>query len=119
MPDVVRPLSTQQYNKVYQAINTFMFAELDKGSGLPSFSENKYVRDRMRVRCSTPGARTWLTNAIQYIPPLWEGMVLKIVDHDKIPEPKKVLGLFRNCHAEPGAICKMLDAMNVCIDTSR
>lgn len=119
VPDVVRPLSLEQYNKVHGAITTFMFAELNKGIPLPSFSDNKYIRGHMRIRCSTPGAKAWLSNAIQYIPALWEGMSLKLVDHDKIPQPKKVLGLFRNCFAEPSNICKMLDAMNVCIDMSR
>lgn len=94
VPDVVRPLSKAQYNKVYQAINAFMFAELNKGSCLPAFSENKYVRGHMQIRCSTPGAKAWLTSAIQYIPNLWEGISLKMVDHDKIPQPKKCSDCF-------------------------
>lgn len=73
----------------------------------------------MKVRCSSPASKTWLTNAVQYIPALWKGMKLEVIDFDKIPKPKKVLGLFPNYSTDCDDICSMLGAMNACVDTSR
>lgn len=72
----------------------------------------------MRIRCSTPGAKTWLESAALYIPNLWDNMKLHVVEFNKIPTPHKILGLFPNCHMEERVICCMLQAMNECVNVS-
>lgn len=93
--------------------------ESASGSVIPTFGENKHTKGVMKIRCSTPAAKSWLTSAIQYFPPLWKDMKLAAIDFNDLPRSKKVLGLFQNCNLSNANILKMLGAMNTCVDTNR
>lgn len=112
IPGIIIPFSQENYKKIYQAITSFVAAEISKSIAIPTFDENTYVRGIMRVRCSTQGARTWLESAIPYIPKLWNNMSLQLIDYDKIPTPHKLLGLFPNCDLDCNTICKVLQEQN-------
>lgn len=79
---------------------------------MPTFKENKHVRGVMKVTCSTPGSKAWLTAAIQRTTPIWPNMNLIVVDFDKLPQQNRVLGLFPNCAITAEQIRHMLGAMN-------
>lgn len=106
VPGIVVPFTKEKYAKLYETINTFLFAALDKLHHVPTFSENSFVRGVMRIRCSTPASKSWLECAIPYIQNMWENMKLSVTEFDKIPSPNKILGLFPNCHIERENICK-------------
>lgn len=120
-PGTITPLNRERYDKLYQAIDSFVFAEVEKNpnKSIPTFDENKFTRGVMKLRCSTPGAKSWLSCAIRYVPSLWTGMNLLVVDFDKIPVPIKVLGLFNKCNYTGEQICRMLSLMNRSVDTAR
>lgn len=72
----------------------------------------KLTRGVMKVTCSTPGAKSWLSNAVQRIPPLWSNIQLKVIDFNKLPQQNRVLGLFPNCKLNIEQIRQILAAMN-------
>lgn len=92
--------------------------EIKNGAQIPTFDENSFVRGVMRVRCSTPGAKTWRQSAVQYLPTMWGCMKLAVVDFDKVPSPFKVLGLFPNCDMDSESICTLLQAANTYVNAS-
>lgn len=92
-------MDQDQYDKLYEAINQFMFSECGKENGMPTFSENRHVLGVMKIRCTTPASKHWLLCAVPYIPKLWNGMTLKDIDFNDLPRPKKLLGFFKNCTA--------------------
>lgn len=101
-----------KYNKLYESINNTLFSDIEKLSVIPTFGENKHVRGVMKVSCSTPGAKIWLSDAIARTAPLWQNMCLKVVEFTKLPRQIRVLGLFQNCTLEAEQIRTMLSAMN-------
>lgn len=50
---------------------------------------------------------------------MWENMKLMVVDYDKIPNPRKVLGFFPNCKMSISDICKLVQATNQCVSMNR
>lgn len=122
IPGMMVPFTKEKYDIIFQKLNNAIFAELDKEAAVrstPQFSVNKFVRGHMKIRCSTPAAKSWLHAIIPYIPSLWENMSLKVVDYDKIPSPFKILGLFPKCTLDCEKVRKYLGAMNACIDIER
>lgn len=116
---IISPLTKERYDKIYASIDRFVFAEIEQGKLIPTFDENKFTRGVMKLRCSTPGAKSWLSCAVRYIPPEWPGMNLFMVDFDKIPVPVKVLGLFKNNNLNAEQILRILNSMNASVNTSR
>lgn len=110
--DVILPMDKVKYNLLYESITNLLFSEIAKSSVVPTFGENKLARGVMKVICTTPGAKSWLSDMIQRIPPLWPNMKLKMVDFDKLPQQTRVLGLFTNCKLNVVQIRQMLAAMN-------
>lgn len=111
---VIVPLTKDKYDGLKKAIDAFVFKCIDTnmGSALPSFEVNQFTRGVMKVRCATPATKTWLSNAIVFLPKIWAGMTLKTMNFDDLPEPKKVLGLFRSCDLENDKILHYLAAQN-------
>lgn len=121
VPDVMVPLTKEKYDKLYQTINAFIMQSLDApgNHAIPTFGENKHTKGVMKIRCSTPASKTWISSAIRYFPPLWKDMKLKAIIFNELPRSKKVLGLFQNCTLSNENVLKMLGAMNSCIDANR
>lgn len=119
VPGIVNPMSKERYRQVYEAINMALAASVKLQIQLPRFDENSFVRGVMRVRCATPGARTWLASAMPYIPCMWSGMKLCVVDFDAIPAPFNLLGLFPNCSMDSNTICNLLQGANEWVNVSR
>lgn len=105
-------MNQEQYGLLYDAINTLLFNSMNSSDGIPTFAENRHTQGVMRIQCSTPSAKQWLNPYVPYIPPLWEGMLLKVSDFSNLPKPKKILGFFRNCNAPDDMILRMLAAQN-------
>lgn len=98
VPNVLVPMTEHKYKTLYTALDKFIFESLlsDPNSNVHTFSGNMHTKGVMKIRCGTPSAKTWLTSAVQHIPNLWNGMQLAAMDFDNLPNPRKVLGLFRN-----------------------
>lgn len=73
MPDFVAPMSRERYESLYKAINNLLFGDLENGGAMPTFVENHHTRGVMKIRCSTPATKHWLTCAVAYLPQLWIG----------------------------------------------
>lgn len=99
VPDVVVPLTRERYDAIYKAIDSFVFKmlESDNNDHIPKFDDNVFTRGVMKIRCSTPATKTWLSTALQHFPNLWKDMKLNVINFADLPTPKKVLGLFKNC----------------------
>lgn len=121
VPNVIVPLTKEKYDKLYQTINSFMLSSLELASGgaIPTFDENILSKGVMKIRCTTPAAKTWLENSIPYFPILWDEMKLTVINFHDLPRSKKVLGLIPYCTASNDNILKMLGMMNACIDPKR
>lgn len=114
VPNIIVPLTKEKYDMLYLAIDNFVFEsiEADTNNFIPSFELNQLAKGVMKLRCSTPATKAWLTNAVAFLPPLWADMSLKVINFDDLPEPKKVLGLFRNCRVTEDKIIRYLAAQN-------
>lgn len=66
-----------------------MFADMERGGGMATFTENRHTQGVMKIRCSTPASKSWLIAAVPFIQPLWEGMSLLVTDFNNLPKPKK------------------------------
>lgn len=116
---VIVPMHKAKYDTLYQTITAFILQSLDSSTTIPTFGENRLTKGVMKIVCSTPAAKAWLTSAVQYFPAMWNEMKLKVVDFDKLPQPKKVLGLFQNCNLDDISIKKLLNAMNANVSADR
>lgn len=116
---IIVPFTKDNYNKIYETITAFVVSEIKKSNAVPTFDDNTYVRGVMRVRCSTPASKTWLKAAIPYIPSMWPNMSLQVFDWDKMPAPRKLLGLFPNCKMDCDTVCTVLQEMNRNISVNR
>lgn len=114
IPTILVTLTNKKYNKLYESVNGLIFDAIVGDKPAPIF--NKLTKGVMRVLCSTPAAKAWLFGAIQCIPPLWEGMSLQVVDFDKLPQQKRVLGLFPYCNMDAKQILQVLQVMNTCLN---
>lgn len=110
---IAAPMDEVKYGKLYESINNAIFADIDKRMVVPSFAGNKYVCGVMKIRCSTPAAKSWLTDMIRYrVTPLWENMQLKVDDFDKLPPQNRILGSFLHCKLSADQIRHILGVMN-------
>lgn len=110
--NIILPLSKEKYQQLYASINELLFSDIEKCSVIPTFTENKHVRGVMKVKCATPGAKSWLIDAIKRTTSLWQNMKLKTVDFNKLPRQNRVLGLFPHCKLNAEQIRRMLSATN-------
>lgn len=110
------PMDKVKYDKLYESINNMIFLDIDKRGVAPTFAENKHVRGAMKVKCSTPEAKSWLTDMIQDIPPLWPNMQLRVVDFGELPQRKTVLGLFPHCKLSSEQILRTLNTTDPRLD---
>lgn len=120
-PGTLVPINKTKYDLLYEAMNQMLFLELSKSSitdPIPTYSDNMHTRGAMKVRCSTPGAKQWLTAAVPYIPTLWEGMSLNVIDFEKLPRQHKVLGFIPHWKGLPEQAKSMLGVMNKCLNVN-
>lgn len=115
----IDPMDQSKYEKVYETMNKFMFAELDKGNQMPTFLENRHTQGVMKIRCTSSAVKDWLLREVPHFPKLWKGINLTVIGFDQLPKPKKILGFFKQCTASNEQILKMLKAMNSCAYTDR
>lgn len=106
------PLDEVKYEKLYEAMNNAIFEDIEKGSVLPIFTKNECICGVMKVDSRNPNAKTWLTDVIRRVTPLWQNMQLKVEDYDKLTMPNRVIGLFQYCKFTVHQIQQMLAAMN-------
>lgn len=111
-PNVILPMDKAKYDKLFVAINRILFCQIENGIEVPTFTDNKHTRGAMKICRSNPGAKSWLQQAVQYIPAEWPGMSLKAIDFSQLPQQKKVLGLFTHCEFTDIQIKMMLKACN-------
>lgn len=81
--NIILPMSKVKYEQLYATINDTLFSDIEECTVILTFTENKHVRGFTKVKCATPGAKTWLIDAIQRMTPLWQNMQLKVVEFNK------------------------------------
>lgn len=118
IPGMITPLNKEKYDMIYKEIDSLILQTIlaNNGSTIPKFDENRFTRNVMKVRCSTPAAKAWITGVVGYIKPLWNEMRLQVIDFDQLPQPKKILGTFQNCSMDNRMVLQMLGVMNPCIN---
>lgn len=84
---ILKPMDSTKYDKIFESINSKLFADIsyDKCSDIPTLAFSQHARGAMKIECSSNDAKSWLSNTIQYMAPLWHNMQLKIVDFDELP----------------------------------
>lgn len=53
----IDPMDQSKYEKVYETMNKFIFAELDKGNQMPTFLENRHTQGVMKIRCTSSAVK--------------------------------------------------------------
>lgn len=110
----ILPLDDVKYVKLRKAIDNAIFTDIDemKCDVLPTFNDNDLICGVMKIDCRTPQAKSWLTDMIRRVGPLWQNMQLKVEDFDKLTLPNRVIGLFTLSTFTAQQIQRMLSAMN-------
>lgn len=111
---VIMPMDNTKYDKLFGSVNNELFTYIlhDERSIAPTFVFNKHACGVMKIGCSSNEAKSWLSNRIKNIAPLWHNMQLESVDFDKLPPQNTVLGKFRHCILSAEQILRILIAMN-------
>lgn len=90
--NALKMIEDNQYFKFLESMNEMHFQCISEGGfdgAIPSFTENRNIRQAIKIRCNDSASRRWLENLVPSLPAdnLWEGANLAVIDFSLLPKP--------------------------------
>ncbi|RYE25310.1 MAG: DUF4780 domain-containing protein [Sphingobacteriaceae bacterium] len=121
--NVLKMIEEHQYFKFLEIMNEMHYQTVKsgcKGGFIPSFEENRNVRQGIKIKCSNSASRRWLEEFVPNISQddLWDGANLTVTDFSKLPKPITVNVWFPGTKRSDVDILCMLQTLNTGLNCS-